>query len=109
VTDQIVDLPVPLVLDLRISHDPFGSNSDPSLYGHLHYPNDLDGPLNEVVSDKILQYLTYYNNRPSKDISFMTDIPSTSGRLNCEYVLLLFLQVHRETDHSFATSGVQLT
>jgi hypothetical protein len=36
--------PVPLVLDLRIAHGRFGSSSDPILNGHLHYPNDLDGP-----------------------------------------------------------------
>ena len=32
--------PVPLVLDLRLTHDRFGSSSDPSLNGRLHYPND---------------------------------------------------------------------
>ena len=30
--------PVPLVLDLRIAHERFGSSSDPSINGHLHYP-----------------------------------------------------------------------
>jgi hypothetical protein len=30
--------PVPLVLDLRIAHDHFGSSSDPILNGQLHYP-----------------------------------------------------------------------
>jgi hypothetical protein len=30
--------PVPLVLDLRIAHDRFGSSSDPILNGQLHYP-----------------------------------------------------------------------
>ena len=30
--------PVPLVLDLRISHDRWGSSSDPSINGHLHLP-----------------------------------------------------------------------
>ena len=35
-------------------------------------------------------------------------ISSTSGRLHSEFVLLLFLQVHRETDLFFATSGVHL-
>jgi hypothetical protein len=30
--------PVSLVMDLRITHDRFDSNSDPSLNGHLHYP-----------------------------------------------------------------------
>ncbi len=35
-------------------------------------------------------------------------IPSTSGRLHSEFVRLLFLQAHRETDRFFASSGVQL-
>ena len=37
----------------------------------------------------------------------MTAIPSTSGSLHSEFVLLLFLQTHRETDRFFAASGVQ--
>jgi hypothetical protein len=38
----------------------------------------------------------------------MTDITSMSGRLHSEFVSLLFLKTHRETDRFFATSGVQL-
>jgi hypothetical protein len=38
----------------------------------------------------------------------MPSIASTSGRLHSEFVRLLFLQTHRETDRFFATSGVQL-
>jgi hypothetical protein len=38
----------------------------------------------------------------------MTAIPSTSGRLHSEFVRLLFLQTHRETDRFFSSSGVQL-
>ena len=37
----------------------------------------------------------------------MSDITSTSGRLHSEFVRLLFLQDHRETDRFFAASGVQ--
>ena len=82
--------PVSLVLDLRICHERVGSSSetDPSINGHLHYPNDVDGPLNETTTDKIRQYHTDYNNRPSNTISFMTTIPSTSGCLHGEFVLL---------------------
>ena len=69
--------PVPLVLDLRIAHDRFGSISDPSINGHLHYPNDLDGSLKETATDKIRQYRTDYNNRPSNPISFMPAVAST--------------------------------
>ncbi len=34
---------MPLVLDLRIAHERFGSNSDPSIDGRLNYQNDFDG------------------------------------------------------------------
>ena len=79
---------MPLVLDLRIAHERFGSSSDPSINGHLHYPNDLDGPLNEAAADKIRQYRADYNNRPFNAISFMPAIASTSGRLHSEFVRL---------------------
>jgi hypothetical protein len=48
--------PVPLVLDLSIAHDRFGSSSDHNLNGHLHYPNDIDRSLNEAADDKIRKY-----------------------------------------------------
>ena len=38
----------------------------------------------------------------------MPSIDSTSGRLHSEFVRLLFLQAHRETDRFFSDSGVQL-
>jgi hypothetical protein len=38
----------------------------------------------------------------------MPAIASTSGRSHSELVRLVFLQAHRETDHFFAASGVQL-
>ena len=96
------------MLDLHIAHDRFGSSSDPNINGHLHYPHDLDGSLNEAAADKIRQYRADYNNRPSNAISFIPAVASTSGRLHSEFVRLLFLQAHRETDRFFAASGVQL-
>jgi hypothetical protein len=93
--------PVTLVLDLRITHDRMGSSTDPSLNGHLKYPNNLDQSLNDVVVDKIKKYRADYNNRPPSAVSFMTVIDSTSGRLHSEFVRILFLQAHRETDHFF--------
>jgi hypothetical protein len=100
--------PVPLVLDLRIAHDRFASSSDPSLNGHLHYPNDMDKLLNEAAADKIRKYRADYNNNPPSTVSFMPAISSTSGRLHSEFIRLSFLQAHRETDRFFAASGVQL-
>jgi hypothetical protein len=100
--------PVSLVLDLRIVHERFGSSSDPSINGHLHYPNDVDRSLNEGAADKIREYRADYNNNPPNSIFFMTAITSTSGRLHSDFVRLLFLQGYRETDRFFAPSGVQL-
>ncbi len=77
---------MPLVLDLRIAHDRFGSSSDPNLNGHLHYPNDIDRSLNEATADKIRKYRSDYNNNPPTAISFMSAIASTSGRLYSEFV-----------------------
>jgi hypothetical protein len=99
--------PVPLVLDLRIAHDRVGSSPDPTLNGHLKYPNNLDQSLNDTTAEKIRKYRVDYNNRPPSEVSFRPSMTSTSGRLHSEFVRLLFLQVHRETDRFFAGSGVQ--
>ena len=56
----------------------------------------------------IRQHLTDYNIRPSNVISFMSVIVSTSCRLHSEFVCLLHLQTHWETDRFFAVSGVDL-
>ena len=93
---------MPLVLDLRITHERFGRSSDLSINGKLHYPKDKDRSLNEDTDDKILKYRADYNNNPPISTTFMLVIASTSGRLHSEFIRLLFLQVR-----FFATSGVQ--
>jgi hypothetical protein len=99
--------PVTLVLDLRITHERFGRSSDLSINGNLHYPNDKDRSLNETSDDKILKYRADYNNNPPISTVFMPAIAITSGRLHSEFIRLLFLEAHRETDRFFAVSGVQ--
>ena len=64
--------------------------------------------MTRYTTDKIRKYRTDYNNNPPNAISFMPVIASTSGRLHSEFVRLLFLQAHRETDRFFTDSGVQL-
>ena len=63
---------MPLVLDLRFTHERVGRSSDLSLNGNLRYPNDKDRSLNETVSDKILKYHTDYKNNPPVPVTFMT-------------------------------------
>ncbi len=88
--------PVPLVLDLRIAHERFGSSSHPNLNGHLHNPNDIDKSLHESTADKIRKYRDGYNNKPPNCRFFMPAIASTSRRLHNDFVHLLFLQAHRK-------------
>ena len=97
----------PLVLDLRIAHDRFGSSADPTLNGKLHYPTNIDKSLNETGNDKIRKYRADYNNNPPNSVAFMPAIAGTTGRLYSEFTRLLFLQAHRETDRFFTASGVQ--
>jgi hypothetical protein len=103
-------LAVPLVLDLLIDNDRFGSSADSNLNGHLHYPNDMGRSLNRLPLTKLenIALTILLNNNPPNAISFIPDVSSTSGRLHSEFERLLFLQTHRETGRFFATSGVQL-
>ncbi len=72
---------VSLVLDLRITHDRVGSSTDPTLNGHLKYPNNLDQSLNDTTCDKVRKYRTDYNNNPPNTVSFVPPIARTSGPL----------------------------
>jgi hypothetical protein len=86
---------------------PWHERTPVTLNGHPHYPNDLDKPLIEAAADRIRKYRADYNQNPQYTISFMPTIVSTSGRLHSEFVRILFLQDHRETDRFFAVWGVQ--
>jgi hypothetical protein len=66
----------------------------------------MDKSLNEAAPDRIRKYRADYNNNPNT-ISFMTVITSTSGRIHSEFIRILFLQSHRETDRFVDDSGVQ--
>ena len=108
VVDQLTDLFL-TTHNVYISHERFGRISDPTLHGNLHYSNDIDRSLNETVGDKIRKYHTDYNNNPSNAIFFIPVISSTSGKLHsdCDFVCLLCLPGHQETDRIFTPSGVQ--
>jgi hypothetical protein len=66
-----------------------------------------DTSLNEAANDKIRKYRADYNNNPPNAVAFMPAIAGTNGRLHSDFIRLLFLQDHRETDRFFAASGVQ--
>ncbi len=73
----------------------------------MTHPNNIDESLNKAAKDKIRKYRADYHNNPPNAVAFMPAIAGTTGRLHSEFIRLLFLQPHRETDRFFAASGVQ--
>ena len=61
----------------------------------------------ETAAEKILKYRADYNNNPPVAVAFMPAMAGTTGRWHSEFIRLLFLQAHRETDRFIAVSGVQ--
>jgi hypothetical protein len=57
-------------------------------------------------ADKLRKHRVDYNFNPPRGVGFMPAIASTSGRLHSEFIRILFLQAHRETDYFFSVSGV---
>jgi hypothetical protein len=71
------------------------------------YLANVVGPMLLVVDLRIAHDRFGSSSDPSL-VSFIPAIPSTSGKLHSEFIRLLFLQSHRETDRFFAASGVHL-
>ncbi len=71
------------------------------LFRTTHHTKIQDKSLNEVDVDKIRKYHVDCDNSPPHTVSFMSAIASKSGRLHSEFIRLLFLQTHRETDRFF--------
>jgi hypothetical protein len=95
-----------LVFDLSITHDRFGSSSHVQQNGSLSHPQDLDGPMRVAAHRKTNAYRqTYADNQ---NISFLPAIMSTSNRMHGEFLRLLFLQAHRETESHFSAVGLSL-
>jgi hypothetical protein len=86
----------------RVTLFPSGLTRSPlCLLLPVHLGSYIDRSLNEDDTDKIRKYRADYNNNPPNAISFMSVITSTSGILHSEFVRLLFLQTHRETNRFF--------
>jgi hypothetical protein len=93
-----------LVFDLSMTHDRFCSSSHVQQNGLLLHPQDLDVPLSLAVNRKINSYRQQYTD--NQIISFLPAIVSTSTRMHSEFLRLLFLQAHRETEQHFTATGI---
>jgi hypothetical protein len=92
--------PRSLVFDLSIAHDRFGSSSHVLQNCLLTHPQDLDGPLRVAAQRKINAYGQQYAD--NQNIPFLPAIMSTSCRMHGEFLRLIFLQAHRETEAHFS-------
>jgi hypothetical protein len=68
------------------------------------YPSAIDAPLRIAAQRKIAAYQQQYAD--NQNISFLPAIVSTSTRIHGEFLRLLFLQAHRETEAHFTDIGM---
>jgi hypothetical protein len=68
------------------------------------HPQDLDAPLSLAAQHKINNYRQQYDE--NLNISLLPAIMSTSTRMDGEFLRLLFLQAHRETESHFTADGM---
>ena len=68
----------------------------PQQNGSLNHPQDIDAPLRIAAQRKITAYRQQYAD--NQNISFLPAIVSTSTRMHGEFLRLLFLHAHRETE-----------
>jgi hypothetical protein len=74
--------------------------------GSLSHPQDLYCPMRVAAQRKTNAYKqTYADNQ---NTSFLPAIMSTSNHMHCEFLRLLFLQAHRETEEHFTVVGMPL-
>jgi hypothetical protein len=93
-----------LVFDLSMTHDRFGSSSHVEQIGMLSHLKDLDAPLRLAAQRKLNSYRQQYAD--NQNFSFLPAIVSTSTCMHAEFLRLLFLQAHRETEAHFTTAGM---
>ena len=68
--------------------------------GELINPGNPDKDLVEKAARKIAKYRELYRDH-RRQLDFLPAIASTSGRIHCELLRLLFLHAHRETTRFF--------
>jgi hypothetical protein len=86
----------------RISYSPIKNTL--CWYRNGLYVRDHKTTARFCLKERIFFSFARTKNRPPSAVSFMPAIASTSRRLRSEFVRLLFLQAHRETDRFFAAS-----
>ena len=87
---------------MSITHDRFGASTHVQQNGSLTHPQDLDAPLRIGAQRKLNSYRQQYVD--NQNICFLPAILSTFTRMHGEFLRLLFLQAHRETEAYFTAA-----
>jgi len=93
-----------LVFDLSMTHDSFGSSNHGIRTVCYHIPMTSMRLCVLLRIAKLTAIRQQYAD--NQIISFLPAIVSTSARMHCEFLRLLFLQAHRETETHFTASGM---
>jgi hypothetical protein len=72
----------------------------------LTHPQDIDAPLHIAAQRKINSSGNRQQYADKQNISFLPAIVSTSTRMHGEFLRLLFLHAHRETEAHFTATGM---
>ena len=69
----------------------------------LRHPADINKPLRDAAREKVAKYQSDYAN--DQRITFMPAAFTTSGRIDAEFLRLLFYHAHRESEEFFRLTG----
>ena len=95
--------PLDLVFDLTLTHERWVDTDDPSKMGKIRHPANINKPLQAAAREQTTKYLSDYANNCR--ISILPAVFSTSGRIDAEFLRLLFYHAHRESEVFFRLTG----
>ena len=94
--------PCDLVFDLTLAHERWG-DTRPFKDGQASSPEQHQPAFAGSCQGKTAKYLSDYAT--NRYISFLLAVFSTSGRIDAEFLRLLFYHAHRESEEFFRLSG----
>ena len=86
-----------LVMDLTLQHERFGSSMKETNGTLCVSLKNRDRPIEQAARDKIAKHRNLYNLLPG-DLGFLPLVVSTSGRLNADFIRLVYLHATKDRD-----------
>jgi hypothetical protein len=94
-----------VVIDTTLRHEFHGNVMAQANLGHNGEPSHqaVDGALDEAVKEKLATYANDYNAR---NFFFLPAVMTTSGRINGDFLRLLYILSHRQAAKFFTSLGI---